>query len=56
MTDHRVGLHPVGAPQCRQRQLDTHQHRLDLLDGGQFLTAGQHVVQREPNLEQEVRL
>ena len=30
MPDHRVGFHPVGAPQRGQRQLQADQHRLDL--------------------------
>ena len=56
MPDHRIGFHPVGAPQRGQRQLDTDQHRLDLLDAGQLLPVGEHVVQREPDLGDEIRL
>ena len=56
MPDHRVGLHPVRAPQLRQRQLDTDQYRLDLVDAGQFLATGKHVVQRKPDLCYERRI
>ena len=57
MTDHRIGLHPVGAPQRGQRQLHPHQHRLHPLD--RRLTGsplGDHLLQRKPDLLNEHRL
>ena len=41
MPDHRIRFHPVGAPQRRQRQLHTHQHRLHPLDTHHRLTVDQ---------------
>ncbi len=55
MTDHSVGLDPVGAPQRGQRQLDAHQYRLDLLDGGQLPTIGEDFVERKAYFCNEIR-
>ena len=56
VADHRVGFNPVVAPQRGQRELETHQHRLDTLDTGQLLAGREHVVQRETDFRNEVRL
>ncbi len=56
MTDHRIGLNPVGTPQRRQRQLHTHQHRLNTLDTHHRLTGQQHITQRKTHLRNKIRL
>ena len=42
--DDRVGPDPVGPPQRGQRQLDSHQHRLDPVDADQRLAPGEHLL------------
>ncbi len=56
MADHRIRLNPVGPPQRRQRQLHTHQHRLDTFDTDDRLTGEQRVAQRKTHLRNEIRL
>ena len=56
MPDHRVGFHPVGAPQLGQRQLHADQDRLDAVDPFDRLATGQHLLQRKPDLLNEYRL
>ncbi len=56
MPDHRVRLDPVGPPQRGQRQLHADQHRLDVVDPGDRLPTGQHLLQRKPGLRHEHRL
>ncbi len=56
MADHRIGLHTVGAPQRRQRQLHPDQNRLDPDRALHRLTVGENIAQREPELVDEVRL
>ena len=41
MSDDRVGFHPVGTPQRRQRQLHADQHRLNPLDPGHRFATGE---------------
>ncbi len=55
VADHRVGLDPVGAPQRGQRQLHTHQHRLNAVDTDHRLTGQQHVLERKTNLGNKIR-
>ena len=56
MPDHRIRLHPVGAPQLGQRQLHAHQHRLHPGDPRHRLTGGEHLLQRKAHLLNEHRL
>ncbi len=56
MPDHRIGFDPVGAPQLRQRQVHTDQHRLDAVDADQRLAVGEHLPQRKPDMLGEDRL
>ncbi len=53
---HRVGRHAVGAPQCGQRQLDTHQHRLDAVDADHLAALGEGLLQRKTGLGNEIGL
>ena len=56
MPNHRIGFHAVGAPQRRQRQLHTNQHRLDPVDADHLLAGVQHLPQRKPHLLDKHRL
>ena len=46
-------MHTVGAPQRRQGQLQSDEHRLDPVDTGNRFTGLQHCPQREPGLLDE---
>ena len=56
VADHRVGFHPVGTPQLRQRQLDTDEHRLDAVDTDDRFTGFEHLPQRKSGLLNKSRL
>ncbi len=56
MTDHRVRVHAVGTPQLGQRQLQAHQHRLDLRVAADRITVGDDLLQRKANLLNENRV
>ena len=56
VADDRVRMHAVGAPQLGQRQLQTHQHRLNLGVAADGQTALDDLAQREADLCDEHRL
>ena len=56
MADHRIRVHSVGAPQLGQRQLQSHQHRLNLRIAADRLAVGDDLVQRKPDLLDENRV
>ena len=56
MADNRIRFNTMGAPQRRQRQLDTDQHRLDPYRAFYRLSVGQNITERKPQLRNEVGL
>ena len=54
VADHRVRLDTVAPPQRCQCQLDADQHRLNAFDAGDRFARGQHLLQRKPDLGNEI--